>query len=100
MRFLPVRHVASTRVRQNLSFIQRAALDALAETGEASLNEILGAVRLRLEVKTPERTLQDNLRLLRQLGLVELSGKGRGARWAIRGGLLVGIPSTSGSIGK
>lgn len=41
------------------------------------LNELAGGAA--------QRTVQKNLDFLRQLGLVELSGHGRGARWALVG---------------
>jgi hypothetical protein len=57
------------------------------ETGPAPLKDVLERMQTRLGTAVPERTLQDNLQLLRHLGLVELSGrgKGRGARWVLRG---------------
>ena len=35
--------------------------------------------------ETPDRTVQDNLQMLRRLGLVDATGKGRGARWMLKG---------------
>lgn len=83
VRFRPRRSVASMRVGHDLSLLQRAALVSLAALGAAPLKEVLADVQQRLDVQTPERTLQDNLQLLRRLGLVELEGHGRGARWTL-----------------
>jgi ATP-dependent DNA helicase RecG len=99
IRFRPTHYVAPTRVGHDLSPLQRAVLDALASTGPAPLKELLEDVRRRLGVKTPERTLQDNLQLLRQLQLVELVGRGRGARWALWGSAVPAIRATPRSKG-
>ena len=84
VRFRPTRYVAPSRVGHDLSVLQRGTLDVLAETGPASLKDLRERVQEQLGVDVPERTLQDNLQLLRHLELVELSGRGRGARWVIR----------------
>jgi ATP-dependent DNA helicase RecG len=42
-------------------------------------------VRSVLSKKTSRRTVQDNLRALRVLDLVESTGRGAGARWGLKG---------------
>jgi ATP-dependent DNA helicase RecG len=81
VRFFPTRYVPPTRVGHDLSPLQRALLQILDEVGPTPLKQI----RSYLPAPSPERTVQDNLQLLRRLGLADVSGQGRGARWALRG---------------
>ena len=78
MRFRPVHYVPPTRVEHDLSDLQREILKVLAKTGETSLSDVLEALD-----DVPRRTVQDNLQTLRSLDLVELEGRGRGARWRL-----------------
>ncbi len=80
VRFRPTRYVPPTRIGHDLSPLQRELLEVLAR-GPASLKQVLDS----LTSKTPERTVQDNLQMLRSLGLVDATGKGRGARWMLKG---------------
>jgi ATP-dependent DNA helicase RecG len=80
VRFRPTRYVAPTRIGHDFSPLQRILLETLAQHGTASLKQI----REHLDPTIPERTVQDNLRMLRVLGLVGASGMGRGARWSLR----------------
>ena len=77
VRFLPTGYLAPTRVDHDLSELQRELLEVLAGSGPASLSEI----RVTLQVTAADRTVQENLGLLRTLGLVASTGRGRGARW-------------------
>ncbi len=79
VRFLPIGYLAPTRVDHDLSDLQRALLEVLADSGPVSL----GQVRAALAVVAADRTVQENLGLLRTLGLVASSGRGRGARWRL-----------------
>ncbi len=81
VRFRPTRYVPPTRIGHNLSPLQQELLDIVAQTGAISL----GRIRAILTSETPEGTVQDNLRLLRTLGLVDVRGTGRGARWMLKG---------------
>ena len=81
VRFRPTRYVAPTRVGHDLSSLQRELLEVLARSGPASLKRVMDD----LAKPTPRRTVQDNLQLLRALGLVAASGKGVGARWFLTG---------------
>jgi len=81
VRFHPTRYVPPTRAGHELSALQRALLEVLAQIGPASLKQ----VRASLPTPAPERTVQDNLQLLRSLGLVELTGQRRTARWVLKG---------------
>ncbi len=81
VRFRPTRYVPPTRIGHNLSPLQQELLDIVAQTGAISL----GGIRAILTSEIPEGTVQDNLRLLRTLGLVDVRGTGRGARWMLKG---------------
>jgi predicted HTH transcriptional regulator len=78
--FRPTRSVPPIHVGHDLSPLQRELLEVLSETGPASLKEL----RDHLSADFPERTVQDNLQLLRRLDLVNATGWGRGARWALK----------------
>lgn len=80
VRFCPSRYIPPTRVGHDLSPLQRELLNVVAQLGPAPLM----AIREGLSTTVPERTVQDNLQLLRQLGLVELTGAQRSARWRLR----------------
>jgi ATP-dependent DNA helicase RecG len=81
VRFRPTRYVPPSRVGHDLSPLQRQLLEVLAATGSAALGEIMQ----RLPAGTSRRTVQDNLRFLHNLGLVDVAGKGRWARWMLKG---------------
>jgi ATP-dependent DNA helicase RecG len=81
VRFRPSRYAAPTRVGHDLSPLQRELLEVVAAIGPASLKQL----RSGLAADVPERTVQDNLQMLRLLGMVEPRGMGRGARWSLKG---------------
>jgi ATP-dependent DNA helicase RecG len=77
-------HHGKTTVRPvgtDLPPLQRRLLEVLAQTGPASLETIMGS----LGEGTSRRTVQNNLRALRAMDLVEMTGKGRWARWGLTG---------------
>jgi ATP-dependent DNA helicase RecG len=80
VRFRPSRYLAPVRVGHDLTDRQRAILEILAPDHLLSLGELQ-----QLLPAASLRSLRDDLKLLRQLGLVELDGYGRGARWLLRG---------------
>jgi ATP-dependent DNA helicase RecG len=81
VRFRPTRYVPPTRVSHDLSALQRELLEILDRVGPVSL----GQLKARLAQATPERTLQDNLQMLRRLGLADVVGTRRAARWMLKG---------------
>ena len=81
VRFRTTRYVPPTRIAHDLSPLQREVLEVLARTGPASLKQIRGD----LSKDIPRRTVQDNLQMLRTLGLVDVSGLATAARWALKG---------------
>jgi ATP-dependent DNA helicase RecG len=80
VRFRPTRYTPPTRVGHDLSPLQRELLEALARRGPTHL----AAVRQAIGVEAAERTVRENLAVLRHLDLVESSGRGRGARWKLK----------------
>jgi ATP-dependent DNA helicase RecG len=80
VRFRPSRYIPPTRVGHDLTSLQRDILEVLAQLGPAPLH----AIQQSLGTVVPRRTLQDNLRILRLLDIVELTGARRGAYWRLK----------------
>lgn len=82
VRFHPTRYVAPTQVRHDLTPLQQELLEVLARHGSVSLGQITS----NLSEKIPDRTVQDNLQVLKVLELADNNNKrGRGARWMLKG---------------
>ena len=78
VRFLPARYVPPQRVAHDLRERQRAVLALLeASRGGLALREI----KARMAGQATEWEVKGDLLLLRQLGLAETAGWGRGAVW-------------------
>lgn len=77
VRFLPSGYIAPHRVAHDLTERQREILEVLAQEESIPLREI----RARIASSPAERTLQKDLALLRELGIVDAAGRGRGARY-------------------
>lgn len=82
VRFLPMRYVPPQRVAHALTDRQRAVL-ALLEASHGGL--ALRDIRTRMEGQATEWEVKGDLLLLRQLGLAESVGWGRGAYWRLPG---------------
>lgn len=80
VRFHPTRYVPPMRIGHDLNFLQRQLLEVLSHSGPASL----ATIRAALIEPPADRTMQENLALLRNLGLVGSVGRGRGARWHLK----------------
>lgn len=81
VRFRPTKYVAPSRVDHDLSPLQRQILQVLADGGPAALGDIMA----ELPENTPRRTVQENLKLLAQLGQAESAGQRRWTRWRLKG---------------
>ena len=77
VRFLPSGYLPPLRVSHDLTDRQRRILQILADGRKRRLQEIHGS----LESPPAKRTLLDDLKLLRQVGLVDSGGRGVGAKW-------------------
>jgi len=81
VRFFPTGYVPPSRVSHDVTPLQQEILEFLAHAGPVRLSQIVEG----LPSGTPERTVQDNLQLLRKLGLVDLKGYTRASRWMLKG---------------
>ena len=80
VRFRPTRYVPPSRTTHDLSPLQRELLNVLGNEGPMALSNIIDL----LDPDVTERTVQRNLKTLRDLSMVELKGHGRGARWMLQ----------------
>ncbi|WP_425399267.1 ATP-binding protein [Aeoliella sp.] len=79
VRFIAGDYTPPHRVGHDLNERQRELLQILADGGTKRFSDIYQQIQ-----KPPaERTVREDLRLLRELGMVELSGHGAGARWKL-----------------
>ncbi|MEZ4533215.1 MAG: ATP-binding protein [Thermomicrobiales bacterium] len=81
VRFRPTASRAPSRVDTDLSPLQQAILNTLAEHGPIPLRELMDL----LPDEPALRTVQDNLQILKMLGLVYNAGKARASRWLLTG---------------
>ncbi len=81
VRFFATAYIPPSKVSHDLSPLQQELLAVVADLGRASLSEIVAS----LPSPTPKRAVQANLQMLHSLGLVDLSGRGAGARWTLKG---------------
>jgi len=77
VRFRPSSYHPPLTVRHDLTERQRRILQYLADGQKRRIQEIHGS----LDSPPAKRTLLDDLKLLRQVGLVESGGRGVGAKW-------------------
>jgi ATP-dependent DNA helicase RecG len=80
VRFLPSGYIAPYRVAHDLTGRQREILHLLAQKAAMALRDIRSAM------KNPpaDRTLQEDLAHLKRIGLIDASGRGRGAAYRLR----------------
>jgi ATP-dependent DNA helicase RecG len=78
IRFKPDSYVPPTKVSHHLSPSQREILGVLQRAGPASLADISTAMPT-----IRPKAIQKNLQVLRELGLIEITGQRRWARWAL-----------------
>jgi ATP-dependent DNA helicase RecG len=80
VRFRPSRGVVLSQVEHDLSPLQQELIETLAVLGPTTLANLRAVLRTRVA----DRTIQENLAVLRQRGLVDSQGRGRGARWTFK----------------
>jgi ATP-dependent DNA helicase RecG len=78
VRFKPSAYVPPTLVSHELSPLQREILSVLQRNGESSVSDLVGNLQ-----DARYKTVQDNLQLLRRLGLLTMSGQRRWAKWSL-----------------
>ena len=84
VRFRPLVYVAPTRVRQDLSAVQRSILEVLASGGPLAPGRVhmaLAAASVVGDGRAGLRQVREALVELRTFGLVAQEGHGRGSRW-------------------
>jgi len=79
VRFRPSEYSPPLRVGHDLTDRQRAILRGLGDGTRHTFREIYN----RLERPPAERTVRDDMKMLRDLGLIECSGRGPNARWKL-----------------
>ncbi len=80
VRFRPGEYVPPTLVQHSLTDRQREILAILSNVRQWRIRDIVA----RLTAVAAQRTVLEDLRLLRSFGLVEFSGHGAGARWWLK----------------
>jgi ATP-dependent DNA helicase RecG len=80
VRFPAGAYTPPTQVRQDLTERHREILAILSEGNEWAFGEVYA----RLTNPPAKRTIQSDLRLLRDLGLVNSKGRGGSARWRLQ----------------
>ncbi len=80
VRFLPSDYIPPYRVSHDLTERHRRILQILSDGQKRPFREISQG----LERPLADRTVRDDLMLLRKLGLVDSSGHGAGARWWLK----------------
>jgi len=80
VRFFPTGYVVPRRVDHALSSVEQDVLRVLGEAGPVLVSRVQAALP-----GVPEATIASTLSALRTLGLVELRGWGRGAKWRLAG---------------
>jgi len=81
VRFRVGRYLPPQRIGHDLTQRQQDVLQLLGAGADMALSEIHRA----LGGATSIRSLRDDLKLLRSLDLIDLTGHGRGARWMLKG---------------
>jgi ATP-dependent DNA helicase RecG len=82
VRFFPTRYVAPTRIVRTVTPLQQQILEALSVLGPATLADVSRAIGGDATLLS----VRDNLQALRRLDLVQVGGRGRGARWKLEAG--------------
>jgi ATP-dependent DNA helicase RecG len=78
VRFLPCGYIAPHRISHDLTNRQRDILQSLSTAGKG-----ISFAEIKCQITTPaaDRTLRDDFQHLKRLGLIDVLGHGRGAKW-------------------
>ncbi len=79
IRFLPSGYIAPYRISHDLTERQRHILQSVATYFGRGITFI--EVKLKLSNPPADRTLRDDFQHLKRLGLIDVQGYGRGAKW-------------------
>ena len=83
MRFRPSEYLPPQVVNIDLTGRQRGILQILGRRGPISPGDLTEFLERLLGEEVNRRTLQNDLKLLQQLGLADFSGRGPGVRWRL-----------------
>jgi ATP-dependent DNA helicase RecG len=81
VRFLPSGDIAPHRISHTLTERQRVILQALSGSSMTGLT--FSDIRSKFSSLPADRTLRDDFHHLKKLGLIDVSGYGRGAKWSL-----------------
>lgn len=81
VRFLPSSYIAPHRISHDLTERQRMILQALS--GSSIIGLTFSDIRSKFSNPPADRTLRDDFQHLKKLGLIDVSGFGRGAKWSL-----------------
>ena len=76
-RFRPSRYVPPQRIGRDLTELQRAILAILSDSQGMALRDVCS----RLGAETNKRAVRENLATLKTLEMVQVTGRGQGAKW-------------------
>lgn len=79
VRFLPSEYIPPHRVSHDLTVRQREILHSLRDGAQHTFHEVLQG----LHSTAAPRTVRDDMKLLRDIGLIECTGRGPHARWRL-----------------
>jgi hypothetical protein len=79
VRFLPSDYIAPHRISHDLTERQRHLLQHLSIDDDQG--STFAAIKAKLSNPPADRTLRDDFQHLKRLGLIDVSGHGRGAKW-------------------
>ena len=85
VRFRPGSYLPPQVVNLDLTDRQRAVLQVVGRSGPIATRELVGKLRVRhRRGDHAQRTVQNETRLLRDLRLIEFTGRGPNVRWSLR----------------
>jgi ATP-dependent DNA helicase RecG len=79
VRFLPNAYIAPHRISLALSDRHRHILQSLSISPHKGVT--FAEIKIKLSTPPADRTLRDDFQHLKRLGLIDVSGHGRGAKW-------------------
>lgn len=81
IRFLPSGYIAPHRISHNLTDRQRQILQTLSFCRGEGVT--FTKVKAQISNSPADQTLRDDFQHLKRLGVVDVQGRGRGAKWAL-----------------
>lgn len=82
VRFFPSGYIPPHRISHDLTDRQRHILQILSNSGKGTT---FAEIKSSLPSPPPDRTARDDFQHLKKLGLIDVAGRGRGAKWRLLG---------------